>query len=410
VRLSGQVEQAHELAVRALVVQADGPTRGGAGPLFESLGLPAPSPFGTAIAAAAFEHADAAGQAAHAAADALIAPSGRPPTGPVDFPVLAEWVAATPAALPAPPPTGDADAIARWWSGLSAADQLVTIRACPSWVGGLDGIPAWARDRANRVVLGQALSAPGVPAAEAALARVVAARISAEGATGRRVQLQKLDLRGDLVVLALGDLDSAAAVAVLVPGIRTTPEGDLGAQVEDAERVAAAAEAAAPGLSVATAVWLGYRSPGFMGAVSRDAAERGGQQLDMSLRGLAAARPASGHDRARTAVVAHSYGTVVTGEAADQPGRLAADAVVLLGSPGMQGTARSLEAPEVYDAAGLLDPVAVSGWFGTPPFRHEYGATPLPVDRFEGHTHYYDTDRPTLAAIGAVVAGTEKHH
>jgi hypothetical protein len=311
--------------------------------------------------------------------------------------------------VPAPPPTGDPVAIARWWSGLSAADQLVTIRARPSWLGRLDGIPAWARDRANRLVLGQALSAPGIPAAEAALARVVAARISAEEAGGQRVQLQELDLRGDLVVLALGDVDSAAAVAVLVPGIRTTPEGDLGSQADDAQRVTRAARAAAPGLSTAGVVWLGYRTPGFVGALSRDAAGRGGPQLDRSLRGLAAARPASGHGRARTAVVAHSYGTVVAGEAADEPGRLAADAVVLLGSPGMRGTAHSLEAPEVYDAAGPLDPVAVSGWFGTPPFRREYGATSLPVDWFEGHTDYFDAARPTVAAIGAVVAGTAEH-
>ena len=130
----------------------------------------------------------------------------------------------------------------------------------------------------------------------------------------------------------------------------------------------------------------------------------------MSLRGLAAARPASGHDRPRTSVVAHSYGTVVAGEAAEQPGRLAADAVVLLGSPGMPGDAHSLEAPEVYDAATFLDPVAKSEWFGTAPSEPEYGATELPVDPLAGHTHYYDAGRPTLPAIGSVVAGTRGQH
>jgi hypothetical protein len=161
---------------------------------------------------------------------------------------------------------------------------------------------------------------------------------------------------------------------------------------------------------VAGVVWLGYRAPGFAGALSRDAAERGGRELDVSLRGLAAARPASGHGRSRTTVVAHSYGTVVTGEAAGQPGRLAADAVVLLGSPGMRGNAHSLEVPEVYDAATLLDPVAVSEWFGTSPWRQEYGATELPVDPLAGHTDYFDPARPTLPAIGSVVAGTSGPH
>jgi hypothetical protein len=411
-RLAGHAEQAHEFAVRALVLQVAEPAAGGSGSaLFESLGLPAPAPVGAQMAAAALEEADAAGRAAHAAADALFTPFAGPPAGPLDFPQLAEWVAQfPPVAVAAVPPTGDPVAIARWWSGLPEAVQLVTIRAHPTGIGRLDGIPAWARDRANRLVLGRALSAPGTPAREAALARAVAARISAEEGTGQRVQLQELDLPGDLVVLALGDLDSAAAVAVLVPGIRTTPEDDLGSQVDDARHIATAARAAAPGLPVAGVVWLGYRTPGFLGALSRDAAERGGPELDVSLRGLAAARPASGHDRARTSVVAHSYGTVVAGEAAEQPGRLEADAVVLLGSPGMPGDAHVLEAPEVYDAATLLDPVAISQWFGTAPSEREYGATELPVDPFAGHTDYYDPTRPTVPAIGAVVAGTEGRH
>jgi hypothetical protein len=410
-QLAGHAERAYELAVRALVIRAAEPTAGGVGAaLFESLGLPAPVPVGAEVTAAALEQADAAGRAASSAADALFAQFVRPLARPVGFPELAEWVAgSTTDAVAAVPPPGNPVTVARWWSGLSEAVQLVTIRVHPSEVGRLDGIPAWARDRANRLTLGRALTAPGTPAAEAALARDVAAHISAEEAGGQRVQLQELDLRGDLVVLALGDLDSAASVAVLVPGIRTTPEEDLGPQLDDARHVAIAARAATSGLAVASVVWLGYRTPGFLGAVSRDAAERGGRQLDASLRGLAAARPASGHDRPRTAVVAHSYGTVVTDEAAGEPGRLAADAVVLLGSPGMRGSARSLEVPEVYDAAGPLDPVAASGWFGTPPWWPHYGATALPVTWFEGHTHYYDTTRPTLAAIGAVVAGTEPH-
>jgi hypothetical protein len=404
-------EQAHDLAVRARMLDAAEPAAPGTGAaLFRSLGLPPPAPAGAQLTGAALDEADAAGRAAHAAADAVLA-FPLPPAGSVDFAGLAGWVAeTTPAAVPAALPGGDPVAVATWWSGLSEAVQLVTIRAHPAELGRLDGIPAWARDRANRLVLGRALSSSGTSASEAALARAVAARISTEEGTGQRVQLQELDLHGDLVVLALGDLDSAAAVAVLVPGIRTTPEGDLGDQADDARHVAGVARVDDAGLPVAGVVWLGYRAPGFAGALSRDAAVRGGRQLDASLRGLAAARPASGHDLSRTTVVAHSYGTVVVGEAAARPGRLAADAVVLLGSPGMRGDARALEVPEVYDAATFLDPVAVSEWFGTSPWRPDYGATELPVDRLAGHTHYYDVGRPTLPAIGAVVAGTERPH
>ena len=89
-------------------------------------------------------------------------------------------------------------------------------------VGALDGVPAWARDRANRRVLDVALATTGLPGEETA--RAVAAEIHRQEAAGRRVQLWTLDLDDDLAALAVGDLDTADAVAVLVPWIATTPE------------------------------------------------------------------------------------------------------------------------------------------------------------------------------------------
>ena len=91
--------------------------------------------------------------------------------------------------------------------------------------------------------------------------------------------------------------------------------------------------------------------------------------------------------------------------AADVPGRLAADAVVLLGSPGMEDDAGSLEAREVYDAGAAGDPVSWLGWFGLPPAADPYGSAGLPGDRWMGHSSYYDPAHPTLAAIGEVVSG-----
>jgi hypothetical protein len=128
--------------------------------------------------------------------------------------------------------------------------------------------------------------------------------------------------------------------------------------------------------------------------------------LDDTLDGLAAAREAAGSGAPRTSVLAHSYGTVVLDEAADRPGRLAADDVALLGSPGMgHGGAASLETPEVYQATGGLDPIPGSRWFGEEPWEPWFGAHKLPTDLSEGHTDYYDPAHPTLAALGRVVAG-----
>jgi alpha-beta hydrolase superfamily lysophospholipase len=140
--------------------------------------------------------------------------------------------------------------------------------------------------------------------------------------------------------------------------------------------------------------------------VARTDARVGGRLLDDALDGLAASRAAGRQSRPRTTVLAHSYGTVVVDEAADRPGRLAADAVVLLGSPGMgSGGAASLEASEVYDAGGWADPVPALGWFGQEPWEPGFGAVPLPTDAGEVHTAYYDPAHPTLTALGQVVTG-----
>jgi pimeloyl-ACP methyl ester carboxylesterase len=105
-------------------------------------------------------------------------------------------------------------------------------------------------------------------------------------------------------------------------------------------------------------------------------------------------------------VVAHSYGTVVAGQAARAPGRLAADALVLLGSPGLAGgEAEDLEAGEVYGAWSPADPISWLQWFGDNPSDPSFGDMPLPTELTEGHTDYFDPDRPTLAAIGQVVTG-----
>jgi hypothetical protein len=161
---------------------------------------------------------------------------------------------------------------------------------------------------------------------------------------------------------------------------------------------------------VATVAWLGYRTPqNPLAAIDRRDARAGGAALDDALDGLAAARAAGGHPDPRTTVLAHSYGTVVVDEAAGEDGPLAADAVVLLGSPGTSRTAAGLEAPEVYDAASLADPISYAGWFGSSPWEPAYGAVELPVGPAQGHTEYYDRDRPTLAGLGEVVAGAGVH-
>jgi hypothetical protein len=303
------------------------------------------------------------------------------------------------------PPAGGPAATARWWGALPFDAQLALVTTSPGTVGSADGVPAWARDRANRLALHQVVQDPRADDGERATARVVADVLATEDAAGRVAQLHLLDLAGDRVAVSFGDVDTADAVAIVVPGMNTTPADDLGGVAGDARDLAAAARGAGPGSAVAAIAWLGYRAPGTLSAVSRRAAGTGGALLDSALDGLAAARTAVGAPSPRTTVVGHSYGTVVLDEAADRPGRLAADAVVLLGSPGMEGDASDLEVPEVFDAASAADPVSWVGWFGTGTWSPAFGATGLPVEAGTGHSDYFDRTRPTLGAMGEVVVG-----
>ena len=431
--LSSAADEAQAWAVGAMAAAAEaGAGWDAAGQL---VGLPPPpTPVMGADQAAAVAAARSAGRSATARADEAWAAAARAlgcareaqqplagvrgaaqgPLGSGDL--VVHLGAGTVAAGPPPAAGTDPRTVAAWWAGLTSAEQLAVVAQEPGAVGALDGLPGWARDRANRGDLAAALAHLPPGSVGHRMARSVASTLSGAEATGGVVQLLQFDPAADLVAIAVGDVDTAAAVGVLVPGIETTPTEDLAGLVGDARDVAAAAAAAAPGLAVATVAWLGYRTPGWQTSFLPSAARDGGRALDRALDGLAAARTGPGgappRGRAappRTTVVAHSYGTVVAGRAVRAPGRLAADALVLLGSPGLvAGDADDLEAEEVYGAWSPGDPVSWLQWFGDTPADPSFGDVPLPVEPTQWHTQYYDPDRPTLAAIGEVVAGVRE--
>jgi hypothetical protein len=307
------------------------------------------------------------------------------------------------------PPPGGAEERAAWWAGLSAAERLTAIREIPGRIGELDGLPAWARDQANRALVDRTLADPSLPGHAVAVS--VAAEIARREARGEEVQLHRFQPTEGLVALAIGDLDTADHVALLVPGTGTDPVGELDDLADDAGTIADAATSAAPAAAVATIAWLGYRAPSnLVKARSPHYSWSGGRALDAALDGLASARTgAPDGRRPHTTVIGHSYGTLVIDRAAGAAGRLAADDVVLLGSPGMDNRATGLEVDGVYEASAPFDPVSsVLDVHGRRTDSWSFGAEELPTDWRNWHTGYYDEDGPTATAIGQVVAGVRK--
>ncbi|MGY1635694.1 alpha/beta hydrolase [Geodermatophilus sp. SYSU D00742] len=351
------------------------------------------------LADEALEAAARAGVAAGAAAEALAGLGVAGSLAPVTFDALAPLV---PGRFPFPtqmlnrPPAE----VSAWWAGLSTTERESAIERVPVVVGALEGLPAWARDQANRAHLETVLADPSAPGHAVAVS--VAEEVARREGAGETVQLYQFQPSEELVALALGDVDTADSVGLLVPGILNTPQDDLGDLVADADAVADAARVAAPGIAAATMVWLGYRPPGLVGAVGTSASREGGRALDGALDGLAAARAG---DPARVVVLAHSYGTRVVEQAAGAAGELAADAVVLNGSPGLDGDAEGLEVAEVYEASAGFDPINWWDWHGGhPTWADGFGAVGLPTDAVMVHGEYYDEHFPTVTAMGEVLA------
>jgi Alpha/beta hydrolase/Proteins of 100 residues with WXG len=393
--------------------------------------------------------------------------------------------ATQPATVPRPPErAGDPAAVAAWWAGLTPVQRLWLLANDPAMIGGLVGIPPAERDRANRRRLAQeqarlqieraALAAelarlradsnllerwtPGWNRQEDALLNRLAsldqqlaqlaglqaalAQVAAE--PRNRLQpgdayLLSFDPSGDgKAAIALGDPTRAATVGVVVPGMDNTlanihnPLSNAVSLRRTSDDLAG--EAVTDRTSVVA--WLGYDTPNAAQVAFDDQAQAGAPELVRFVDDLRAAH--TGTQPPRVTVLAHSYGTLVTGLAARQG--LAADAVTLVGSPGV-GAARASELglPAGHVWAGrtpddpiravfLTDPAAraaaegfnryspvdveVNGAyrFGPDPSLPAFGAQPIPLDaRQHGHSDYYELRTEGIDALTRIMLGRSPH-
>ncbi|BCJ60231.1 alpha/beta hydrolase [Micromonospora endophytica] len=361
------------------------------------------------------------------------------------------WVARPP---PDRPVAGsDPALVSRWWAGLTPAQRRWLVGHEPESVAGLDGVPAAARDQANRLLLGlrrEELRAewgqllgrvPRGPAELAGLRRVDAALAGLDALAARldspdppRAYLLGLEVGGEgRTVVALGNPDRAAGVLTYVPGM-TAGLDDATDELGRAARVLSRCADLAPGEETSAVLWLDYDAPDFLPEAARDGQARAaGDPLHRFQEGLRAT-----HDgpAARQTVLGHSYGSLVVGTAARDHG-LAADALVFLGSPGVgvaHATELNLPAGQVWAStapddvirltrppedlarqavlgaapvntiAGLLAGPGDERWFGRDPTASTFGGRTFPSGRY-GHTGYWHPDNPALDGMARVVLG-----
>jgi hypothetical protein len=334
---------------------------------------------------------------------------------------------ATPPTVDPPPCTAPPAEVRRWWQALAPAQRRWLLATEPGLLGSRDGIPADIRDLANRLTLEELPARlPGLDALQDRLA---------DGEPAR-AYLLRIDPAGEgQAVVALGDPDRAANVLTQVPGM-TADLASYGGELARAERLAVRATELAPATATSAILWLGYDAPDFVHeAADRSRAIAGATGLRQFQEGLRATHLGP---PAHQTVLGHSYGSLVVGSAAAQPG-LATDEVVFVGSPGVGvDSAAEVHVPpgHVWSSTSrsdiiqwaavspksLAEDLALSQagpggallafarpendlYFGTNPSDPAFGARVFASEPDAGHVGYWEPGSAALDALAAIGVG-----
>ncbi|MDE9364662.1 alpha/beta hydrolase [Luteipulveratus sp. YIM 133132] len=377
--------------------------------------------------------------------------------------------------------SADPAAVRDQWLALTPAQRTELITADAHHIGNLAGIPTVDRDRANRIMLqrdraaGEALfrahgltppttiaqvdalstaqlkqlgyldgpvplRTPGVGAVpgwspmvdertrgivaryRTALSTAATATPGSDG-TPRLVQTYDSGMYGNegRVAIAFGNPDLATYVALCVPGLAS--RGSKMHQVGgDARRLQAEAARGRPPRDVAVIAWQGYDAPDTADVASQRKARAGAQLLTRDVTALRAAHTGP----VNLTVVGHSYGSTTVGLALQNAGLAdQVDQVALIGSPGVGGTARSvddlhLRRDRVFVGSASRDQVTTNFQsLGADPAKDSFGATRFKAESVErasdfaapwnmdDHSRYYDSDHhsESLYALADIVSG-----
>ncbi len=210
-----------------------------------------------------------------------------------------------------------------------------------------------------------------------------------------------------------GDLENAAHVAVVVPGV-----GDGTNLCED--WIPEALNLYRAAASTAVVLWKGYDNPADIVAAAAGSIECN-EDLVTAAHDLTefVASLDLGSEQTLT-VVAHSFGSIVTGAALADAGLTVTD-VVVAGSPGMTVDGLRdlhLEKAHFFAEQAPGDAVAELGVFGAAPASPRFGGTRMSTNAPEhtpvsAHSHYFDPGSAALENMVDVVTGhydEVRHH
>ncbi|WP_445169290.1 alpha/beta hydrolase [Mycolicibacterium sp. Dal123E01] len=198
--------------------------------------------------------------------------------------------------------------------------------------------------------------------------------------------------------IAVGDPDSATHVSVSAPGLNTTVHEAIGGMTSEAtnlQREALNQLSLTPGHehdTVSAIAWIGYDPPQVPGTDEIGASLSGGYEVSHDTVAKAGAVDLSRFYDSITAVhedpldltaIGHSYGSLTTGLALQEPGNHGVDNAIFYGSPGIEATTPQqlgLQPGHVFTMETPDDPIQMV--YDAPPIAHVVAPLlPSPLDK-----------------------------
>ncbi|MBS2547708.1 hypothetical protein KGQ19_12605 [Catenulispora sp. NL8] len=371
-----------------------------------------------------------------------------------------------------PLPGADPSEIAAWWTSLSQAERDKLLNEHPDVIGSLDGIPCVDRDKANRILLAFQLQdaktrLDALRATEPSKDTQGAqwdtwndkVKALQDQYNGLQAISDRLYNHPDMppafllgsdeqglghAIVAINNPDTANNVITYVPGT-TARLGTIGNDIARSDKMVDSANDASNGTqATASITWVGYDAPQNIvtdSPLEGYAKDAEGKLLSFEV-GLRTTHLGS---PSLNTIIGHSYGTTAVGFTMRDHG-LPVDRVIFVGSPGVgvdHASDLHIDPAHVWAGAAANDPVpqlntygdavllgipiagayiswlndegSHGGWFGQNPAAAEFGGNILPTVSGKpvldggSHSQYWDTNSPSLKAIGQIAVGGNPH-
>lgn len=247
-----------------------------------------------------------------------------------------------------------------YWESLTPAEKDA-LYAHDNYIGNKDGLPTVDRDHYNREKLDDELTRAqnGDPAVTSKLGDLQAIQQSLGDHPDAMLMLMDTQSGTQAhAAIALGNPDTANNVSVSAAGLNGTVHGSLGGMVNEAKNVKDTAQAALTNLkdgdprknqTVVPIAWIGSDLPqgdyknipadldgrtltGYTDVFSDTMAKAGAPKLASFYDGVRASHDS---ESIHLTAVGHSYGSLMTGLALQEPGHKPVDDMVVYGSPGL---------------------------------------------------------------------------